>query len=125
MFILKYRLLITIFFVHIVSYSCKTVAFLPSDSPEAIALREATENRQKLKEIWVRYELNTECQKCLIVPQSTSQKPNRKLIYGFYFNSKEGRCKEIEILPGAGSVPPPFRTLGECQKCCERKIVID
>ncbi len=55
------------------------------------------------------------CEKCLIVPRSGS---NRDLRYGYYYDLELGQCVHKSYSTGAGCIPPAFKTLEECQRCC-------
>lgn len=53
------------------------------------------------------------CEECKIIPQSGSMRDNRR---GYYYDSKEKKCKRIFY--SSGGVPAPFKTMEECKSCC-------
>jgi hypothetical protein len=56
-----------------------------------------------------------QCEQCKIQPQSGS---NRDLRYGYYYDTKEKKCKMILYSSGDGCIPAPFNTMEECKACC-------
>ena len=52
-----------------------------------------------------------------VIVKSGSNRDNR---IGYYFDTKEGKCKQVFYSTGPGCVPPPFKTLKECISCGEQ-----
>ena len=55
------------------------------------------------------------CQECFVVPKSGGMKDLR---VGYYFDQDEGKCISITYSTGPSCIPPPFKSLKECLKCC-------
>jgi hypothetical protein len=53
-----------------------------------------------------------------VIVKSGSNRDNR---VGYYFNVKEGRCIQVFYSTGSDCVPPPFKTLQECESCKGRR----
>lgn len=45
---------------------------------------------------------------------------HRNIRLGYYFDTKDGLCKQISYSTGPGCIPPPYNSIEEC-KSCKRK----
>jgi hypothetical protein len=55
----------------------------------------------------------TSCEECKIIPQSGMMRDLRR---GYYYDSKEKKCKRVSY--SSGGIPAPFKTMEECKSCC-------
>lgn len=55
----------------------------------------------------------TSCEECKIIPKSGMM---RDLRFGYYYDSKEKKCKRISY--SSGGTPAPFNTMEQCKSCC-------
>ena len=86
--------------------------FFVSNKDSMTETRQETNNssESKLKIIGT-----IDCQECLIVPRSGS---NRDLRHGYYYDQGKSKCVKISYSTGLECIPPPFKTLEECTSCC-------
>ena len=94
------KLILTIGFLILLS-SCASISFVPANEENSRPKTSQTETTI----------LDEEGN---IIVRSGLHRDNRK---GYYFDKKEGRCKEVFYSTGPGCIPPPFNTLEECESC--------
>lgn len=98
--------LIVTFGILILFASCASIRFEPSGE----------ETSQSGNTNWKSLVLD---EKGNVIVKSGTNRDYRK---GYYFDSKEGVCKEVWYSTGTGCVPPPFKTVEECKSC--RGVII-
>lgn len=53
-----------------------------------------------------------------VIVRSGFHRDNRM---GYYFDSKDGKCKLVLYSTGSSCVPPPYKTMDECISCKEQR----
>jgi len=94
------KLILTIGFL-ILLFSCASISFVPANEENSKPKTSQTETTilDEDGNIIVRSGLH------------------RNICKGYYFDTKERRYKEVFYSTGPGCIPPPFKTLEECESC--------
>lgn len=91
--------------------SCGTIFFASNKESKPEASQESNDKSEsKSKIIGTPY-----WQECFIIPHSGT---HRDLRHGYFYDQEKGKCVQFSYSTGSGCIPPPFKTLDECQRCC-------